>query len=127
MKKYIEAGIFTLCISLWIILITGCTSSNNVTGNNAAAPIQRNTFSNRSGFQNEFQNRSRNTNLSDEERQKLMQEREKSAIDACNGKADGDSCTIQNSVGEISGTCNMQQDNLICILTRNSNQPPFSR
>jgi hypothetical protein len=56
-------------------------------------------------------------NLTPEERQQAYAQMMQQAIAACDGKATGDSCVIQNPRGERNGTCeaiNETNDTLSC-------------
>ena len=53
-------------------------------------------------------------NMSDAERQKMFEERQKMMIEECNGKSENDSCIIVNRFGNISGKCNITRQNLSC-------------
>ena len=53
--------------------------------------------------------------LSEDERQQMMQERQQIAIDACMEKAEGDECLIESPRGEMKGECIIRNENLMCI------------
>jgi len=88
----------SIILILSILMISGCSSSKNFRGN-------------------------RLMNLSEEERQKLFEERQQKAIEACQGKNQGDVCKIQTPRGELNTTCKTEEGNLMCI----SNYPMRQR
>lgn len=57
-------------------------------------------------------------NISDEERQQMMEARMQTAITACRDKAEGDACTMTagGSRGNMTGTCKTQNGNLTCSI-----------
>ena len=57
-------------------------------------------------------------NLADEQRDQVIQEREQQAQDACVGKAEGDSCSIENPMGQMEGTCTQLDNKLVCFNER---------
>ncbi len=57
-------------------------------------------------------------NLSEEERQALFEERMQEAVEACQEKAEGDSCIFEGPNGEISGVCAIRETNLSCMPER---------
>ena len=60
-------------------------------------------------------NRERFANISEEERQEMMQERMQVSIDACKDKVEGDVCSITSPRGDIEGKCTIQEENMVCI------------
>lgn len=66
-------------------------------------------------------------NISDEERQQMMEARMQTAITACHDKVEGDACTMTavGPRGNATGTCKTQNGNLTCSIagmTRGSNR-----
>ena len=59
-------------------------------------------------------NREKFMNLTEEERQKMMQERQQIAMDACMEKVEGDECLIKSSMGEMKGKCIIMDKDLVC-------------
>jgi hypothetical protein len=64
-----------------------------------------------------------NGNLTDEqikEREKIFEDMMKKAVSACDGKSEGDSCSVENFEGESrSGTCLKREDSLFCMQEKN--------
>jgi hypothetical protein len=63
-------------------------------------------------------------NLTDEERQAMMEQRMNESISACKDMAEGDSCTISNTRGEMQGTCQTRDEALMCNAGFDGRQPP---
>lgn len=107
MKKII---MLTALLILMIIIIIGCSS-------------QKSNIHNRQGFLRN-QNMSsgqwsgRNLNLTEEERQKLFEERQQKAIESCRDKNEGDKCLFENPQGEIEGKCKTIDNKLVCTPDR---------
>lgn len=119
--------ILTLCILLFtIIALSGCI-------------LKTEDVSEQKREINEKWDR-RAMNLSDEERQKFMEERKRNfsnmseggmwnntsrrpsfeeaqqrLLEACNGKIEGNSCSFTGSRGEETGICNIQEEQLVCL------------
>ena len=55
-------------------------------------------------------------NISNEERQAMIKERQQDMIEACNGKNEGDACTMESRMREMEGTCKIMEENLICMM-----------
>ena len=53
--------------------------------------------------------------MSEEERQLIQEERQQIAITACAEKGEGESCVTENQRGDVEGSCQIQEDNLICV------------
>jgi hypothetical protein len=79
-----------IAILFLTIFISGCSSGNN---------FRRNRF----------------MNLSEEQRQEMMQEMQQKAAEACQGKNEGDTCKIQTPGGEINASCKAEEGNLMCM------------
>lgn len=60
-------------------------------------------------------------NMSEEERQQMMEARMQTAITACHDKAEGDACTMQGPGGDMTGTCKTGRDGsgLMCNMGMN--------
>jgi|GEM_PF-7084008 len=66
------------------------------------------------------------SNMTDEQRQALQQQRLQQALDACSGKVAGAACELTSPRGIISGTCFANpQGSLACEFARPSGMPPF--
>jgi hypothetical protein len=63
-------------------------------------------------------------NLTDEERQVMMEQRMNEAISACKDMAEGDTCTITSSRGEMQGTCQTRNETIMCDAGFGGRQPP---
>ena len=63
-------------------------------------------------------------NMSDEERQAMMEERQQNMIEACSGKNEGDKCQIQSPRGEMGGVCKTIDDDIICTMNMNGPMRP---
>lgn len=85
MKK----NIILIVLLLVVLLNVGCSK-----------PKPRNQ-----GFESDF---------NDEEREKMLEEMQLKMQEACNEKSEGDICQLTTPRGEINGTCELQEDNLIC-------------
>lgn len=61
-------------------------------------------------------------NMSEEERQQMMEARMQTATAACQDKAEGDACAMQGSGGDMTGTCKTGRDGsgLMCNVMRGS-------
>ncbi len=141
MKRKIKIDIIKILVLLVlissIIALSGCTSnldkvseqSNNLLENKSGLPPQDMPFKDNGVM-----------NLSDAERQPLMEERkpnlpnvsgegiqdnnnerpsfegmQQKLLEACNGKKAGDSSKFTSPIGDETCTCNIQENQLICI------------
>jgi hypothetical protein len=93
------------------IILSGCTASNT------------SSITNNSSRQHQWQNRTM-TNLTEEQRQQMINERQQLAISACQNKMENDSCVMQGQRGNFTGTCKIQENLLICISAMNGRQTP---
>lgn len=93
------------------IALSGCTSNPGEVSEQSNKIME-----NKSGVlpQDMPYEEKRAMNLSDAERQKLMEERQQKLLEACNGKKEGDGCNFTGPRGEEAGTCNIQKDQLMC-------------
>jgi len=87
-------------------VLSGCTGSSDQSPPPGQGQRNLQDF-NRTGF-------SPGSTMTDEQRQQMMQ----AAIFACSGKADGDACVIQNSRGDMNGTCRSMNGTLSCAFAR---------
>ena len=62
-----------------------------------------------------FDGRERFGNMTDEQREQMMRERQKLATQACEGKAEGATCIMESPRGSSEGTCMLQDDKLLCV------------
>jgi len=117
--------IFLLLLSFTIIL--GCSTSQKNLQEQRDFSLGRGFEDRRPGnfsredIQRPFeegQQRIRLNNLSEEEMQQLFEERQQKAIEACDGKDEGENCIFENVRGETEGICKMMDDNLICTIER---------
>ena len=104
-----------LLILVSVFFLASCASSNS----NGINQDQTNTRSQR--FQGDNPgafNRSngRMTNLTDEERQKFIEERQAAEANACQSKNQGDECSLSMQNRTLSGTCETNQDKLLCTM-----------
>jgi len=105
-----------LCVFLVIsifntVLLVGCTSK----------PSGR--FGGREGISADFpKNRqfqfNKSMNLTEEDRQEMMEERQQLAIEVCKDKNEGDACQLQTHMNESSGICKIMDKNLVCTIDR---------
>ena len=59
--------------------------------------------------------RDRFMNLTEEEKQEMIQERQQTMIDTCEDKNGGDICSIESPRGSIEGLCTLRNESLLCI------------
>jgi len=116
-----------------VIFIAGCSTSDN-SGNNPPASASNNNSArgqfngNRSGARNGF-----GANLTDEQRNQMMQQRTQMETDACSGMSEGDACSITFSSqyggagGARNGTCTVQNSTLLCMVSFNGGRGNFTR
>ena len=52
----------------------------------------------------------------------MFEERQQIAIEACEGRKEGDKCILENPRGEMEGTCQKIDDNLACNFDRQMEQ-----
>ena len=84
---------------LSISLLVGCSSNQNFRDRQGM------------GFDREF-------NLTEEERQQMFEERQQQAINSCQGKNEGDSCTFNGPTEDVDGICKTMDENLVCAIDR---------
>jgi Flp pilus assembly protein TadG len=98
-----------------VIAASGCVSQDS--GESAATSDANTTVSsqNNSGSQPLRWDDRNTTNMTDAERQQMFESMMQAASAACQNKTEGDSCTMQNQRGEMSGTCKTQEDKLMCM------------
>lgn len=61
-------------------------------------------------------------NLTEEDKQGMMEERQQQMIEACEGKNEGDACQLQARMGESGGICKFMDENLVCTMDRGMKQ-----
>ena len=110
--------IITIALCLLVLssfLLVGCSSE----------PSSR--FQKREGISANFPRDgqfqfNRSMNISEEDRQEMMEERQQLAIEACKDKDDGDACQLQARMGESDGICKFIDEDLVCIMDRGMRQ-----
>jgi len=105
-EKMLETNFFWLAFFLLAasaLFLSGCTSSDTNADQQGPGIFRG---GNHSGFGT--------SNLTDEQRQQMMEERMQAAADACINKAQGDSCAMQNPGGSANGTCESRNGTLAC-------------
>jgi hypothetical protein len=122
------SNLLLVFILLAVIIISGCSSANQ--GNFP----QRGDFQDLSEEERQqmMEERQRNGfggmpgapgNMTEEERQQMFEERQQMMIDSCQGKNEGDSCQFESPMGDMEGTCMVMEENLVCT----TNRPPGQR
>ena len=107
------------------ILIMGCTAQGGQ-GQPTAGPQGNGSFGpgfggRGGGFRNGTGGYG---NLTPEQRQQMMAQRQQQAMDACNGKAQGDSCDISFGNRTTSGTCDTGNSTALeCRIQRSAPTP----
>jgi hypothetical protein len=124
--------IIIIVLALSVILLISCSSENGNNNPNQQNrlnpdnfPRQRqfnNSGNMRGGFQQNRTNFNRTMNISAEQRQQMTQQRLQQSTTACNGKSDGDSCTISSQRGDQTGTCRTQNNEFICNIGAGNRQ-----
>ena len=61
--------------------------------------------------------------ISEEERQQMMEEMHNYSIQACEGKEENETCMIESPRGEMNATCVLEEDELLCRPSRNFTRP----
>lgn len=110
MKKSMSA-LLMIIVMISITLLSGCSSNNQKSDIRQA----RGSYSIEA---NKQLGTERANNLTEEERQKLFEERQQQMIEACEGKNDGDACQFQVRMGESDGICKIMDENLVCTTDR---------
>lgn len=64
-------------------------------------------------------------NLTDAQRQAFAQQRMQAVTGACQGMKEGDACTLAGRRTNTTGTCQTQNNTLLCVLPRPSGQYPY--
>ncbi len=124
-NAHLVPTIFILLICA--ITISGCTqgsgstsADNEISGGFSQSHDRNSTDNSFNGTRNQWAGRT--GNLSAEARQKLFEEREKKAIDACLGKNPDDDCQLDTQRGDTKGTCKSMDDHLTCIIDNPARQ-----
>lgn len=60
----------------------------------------------------------RTMNITEEDRQEMMEERQQLAIESCKDKNEGDACQFQGRMGESGGICKIMDEELVCTMDR---------
>ncbi len=137
MKKLIYSFLIILLIAS-MMAIAGCSSNNqeqnqvqdqqmqnqvqDANTQNQAVNAQQNQEQGNPNYRQwrRDSNFTRDSNLTDAQRQQMVQQRIQLAVDACQNKQENDACTIQSPRGERAGTCITNQNNqLMCRTMRN--------
>ena len=92
---------------LGMIVLAGCSSNQNKesSGDKNFQPRQNGDSKGLS-------------NLTDEQRNEMMQERQEMNKQSCENKQEGDKCIIEGRTGQIESTCEYQNDVLLCKMNR---------
>ncbi len=102
----------------WMILlgifISGCSNDSR---NQHFAPENN-------GARGLYNQSNRTANLTTGERQSLIEAIQRVALNACQGRSEGEPCALQGKSGNISGTCKTQGDKLMCSIERGGMQRP---
>jgi hypothetical protein len=130
MKKTLSIVIVCALVALSVALISGCSqpagTSPTDDGNSlnqgrfqqGVRPQDRGGGQNPSGYPGRLNGTMNGSgrfgNMTEAERQALMEERLQQGKEACAGKAEGDTCTTPSPRGDQEGTCTLQDANLIC-------------
>ena len=102
LKTFVIIGLI-----LGIVVLAGCSSNQNKesSGDKNFRPRQNGDSKGLS-------------NLTDEQRNEMMQERQEITKQPCEDKEEGDKCTIEGRTGQIDSTCEYQNDLLLCKMNR---------
>jgi hypothetical protein len=112
-------------IILSILFISGCSTANQNNNPNPSVNSSNNFPNDLSGGRQgrDWPNRQM-TNITDAQRQDMVQARQEQMTAACQGKAEGDSCAIQSLRGDITGSCKIMQNQTICLSAQGDRQMP---
>jgi len=103
--------LFFVLIMLAISVLSGCNSGNpNFSGRQGLGPAAL-----QGGWQS---NRTRGFNLTEEERQNMINQRQLLAVESCQGKNEGDNCHITDPGRNVSGVCSYRNSTLVCAPNR---------
>ena len=58
------------------------------------------------------------SNLTEEQRQQMFEERQQISIEACKDKSEGESCMLESPRAEMEGVCEMGEENLVCTFSQ---------
>ena len=108
---FMKKRIIWILIVLSIVMVIGCSSENkradiNKGQRDAASEENRRLGAGGLG------------DTGEEEIQEMFKERQQNAIEACNGKTEGDGCEFENPRGAVSAICKRMEGNLVCISDR---------
>ena len=111
------------------IIIIGCTPNTSESVQSQSYPLENNniqTQANPKVNNNPIKtnnSRGRNFgNMTDEQRQQMMQQRMQMMELACQDKSEGDSCAMKSQRGDRTGTCKTQNGKLLCSTGRGNFQ-----
>lgn len=128
--KLILNNLFVLLLILLLFfLLSGCVSQNDL---NTSSTDNQNTVSNGNNYRNgSFNNmmyrngnNSRMMNITDAQRQQMVQQQLQLAIRACEGLQENDSCTMENTRGNMTGICELRNETLSCKVSFNRMRGP---
>ena len=98
--------IISLSLLLLLLLLASCTTNEPISpqerggaGMGAGALRQNGTM-----------------NFSGEGSQELFEQRQQQMLTACQELAEGDSCTVEGRIGEIEGLCEIEEEQLTCVV-----------
>lgn len=89
------------------VALSGCVSSGQPADSGSGEGVRQAGAGNRMGF-------GPGGNLTPEQRQQMFEERTRLAAEACKGKAEGDSCAMQDQRGNTTGACATRNGTLAC-------------
>ncbi|MFH0971398.1 MAG: hypothetical protein V1835_02415 [Candidatus Micrarchaeota archaeon] len=117
--------LYVMLIALFAaVFMMGCTSENQ--GDRDNPDFQGRQFGRGGNFPRDgnFSGNRTFGNMTEEQRQQMMQQRQQEIINACKGRAEGDICTITNPRGNTEGTCKTLNNQLLCETPFPSGRPP---
>jgi hypothetical protein len=104
-------------IVLIMLVLSGCSSQHQTNPQQGVGNFPPRFRNMTNGQRQNFGNFSMQ-NMTDEQRQHLLIDRQKTAQDACNGKNEGDTCQMKSPRGEMEGSCTLLDSNLLCTVDR---------
>ena len=104
MKKSNGQLLLMLVLTASLALLSGCTSNDQTPASQQGGTAYRVGAGNGSG-------QGMPRNLTDAQRQQFLQE----MVQACQNKAEGDSCALQTPMGGRTGTCKTMNETLSCV------------
>ncbi|MFH1432102.1 MAG: hypothetical protein ABIG84_02700 [archaeon] len=123
--RHIWRSLLIITLIAAVVMSSGCAQDNSTKENRISGAFQnRNPGGERQFASNmtagAFQNRNPGgerqfaSNMTEEQRNMLLEERE----NACATKAENDPCAIITQRGEMPGTCQKTENNLVCAIQR---------